>query len=272
MDIHKPKPWHGAREFLKEYLIIVVGVLTALGGEQAVEWLHWRHEVQVAHEAIAFDMREIVARVASKDGESPCVGRRLGEMADALDEAQVTHRLPARGPVGTPDTPAWSLRGWSGLMSGQTLSHIPNREQLMLAGLARYLDRLHEVTESERMEWAVLRTTIGPGRPTSDAEIAQLRAALGRAETDAVFVKIGGGQVASLIAGTGYLSRAELDAAFQAGLQKAKTARLCGPPGPPPARSGDAFHNILDRPPTPPSKEGARPLAVGNGGAITTEK
>ena len=43
MDIHKPKPWHGLREFLKEYLIIVVGVLTALGAEQAVEMIH-RHE------------------------------------------------------------------------------------------------------------------------------------------------------------------------------------------------------------------------------------
>jgi hypothetical protein len=32
MDIHKPKPWHGVREFLKEYVIIVVGVLTALAG------------------------------------------------------------------------------------------------------------------------------------------------------------------------------------------------------------------------------------------------
>jgi len=37
MDIHKPKPWHGVREFLKEYLIIVVGVLTALAAESAVE-------------------------------------------------------------------------------------------------------------------------------------------------------------------------------------------------------------------------------------------
>ena len=37
MDIHKPKPWHGVREFLKEYVIIVVGVLTALAAEQAVE-------------------------------------------------------------------------------------------------------------------------------------------------------------------------------------------------------------------------------------------
>ncbi len=43
MDLHKPKPWHGLREFLKEYLIIVVGVLTALTAEAGVEWLHWRH-------------------------------------------------------------------------------------------------------------------------------------------------------------------------------------------------------------------------------------
>jgi hypothetical protein len=26
MDIHKPKPWHGLREFLKEYLIMPRGV------------------------------------------------------------------------------------------------------------------------------------------------------------------------------------------------------------------------------------------------------
>jgi hypothetical protein len=31
MDIHKPKSWHGFREFLKEYAIVVVGVLTAPG-------------------------------------------------------------------------------------------------------------------------------------------------------------------------------------------------------------------------------------------------
>ena len=42
MDIHKPKPWHGVREFLKEYVIIVVGVLTALAAEQGVEWLRWQ--------------------------------------------------------------------------------------------------------------------------------------------------------------------------------------------------------------------------------------
>lgn len=46
MDVHKPKPWHNWREFLAEIATIVIGVLIALGAEQAVEWLHWRREVE----------------------------------------------------------------------------------------------------------------------------------------------------------------------------------------------------------------------------------
>ncbi|MBV9550395.1 MAG: hypothetical protein JO256_12060 [Alphaproteobacteria bacterium] len=46
MEIHKPKPFHNWREFLKEYAIIVLGVLTALAADQAVDAFH--HRAQVA--------------------------------------------------------------------------------------------------------------------------------------------------------------------------------------------------------------------------------
>jgi hypothetical protein len=52
MDIHKPKPWRGVREFLKEYLIIVVGVLTALAAEQAVEWGREQSDLREARAAL----------------------------------------------------------------------------------------------------------------------------------------------------------------------------------------------------------------------------
>ena len=42
MEIHKPKPIRNWREFLKEYAIIVLGVATALAGEQAAQALHDR--------------------------------------------------------------------------------------------------------------------------------------------------------------------------------------------------------------------------------------
>jgi len=272
MDIHKPKPWHSVREFLKEYAIIVIGVLTALGAEQGVEWLHWRHQAEVAREAIAFDLGETVARAASKDAESVCVGRRLGEFAEVLDAAQATRRLPPMGQQGTPDTPPWGLRSWSGLTSGLTLAHIPNREQLLLSGLETYLGKLSANSREEQQEWAILRTMVGPGRPTSDAEIASLRAALGRAHYYAIFHKIGSEQVASLAARSGYLSRRQLDAAFRAGVEKAKNASLCHPPGAAPARASDDFQYILERPPIPPDGKAANALAVGNAGALTTER
>jgi hypothetical protein len=57
MDIHKPKPWHGWREFGKELTTIVLGVLIALVAEQAVEWLHHRTEVAEARHALDAEVR-----------------------------------------------------------------------------------------------------------------------------------------------------------------------------------------------------------------------
>ncbi len=84
MDIHKPKPWHGWREFLKEYLIIVVGVLTALAAEQAVEWLHRSAELRETREAIREEIADNAAYADMTAREESCmmgVADRLVEWA-----------------------------------------------------------------------------------------------------------------------------------------------------------------------------------------------
>ncbi|MGA9335414.1 MAG: hypothetical protein WBV39_14140 [Rudaea sp.] len=48
MEIRKSKTSHNVRGFLKEYSIIVLSVLTALGLEQAVVWIHHRSDVKQA--------------------------------------------------------------------------------------------------------------------------------------------------------------------------------------------------------------------------------
>ena len=45
MNIHKPKPWQGLREFLQACRLIAVGVLTALVAEAGVET---RHDARLA--------------------------------------------------------------------------------------------------------------------------------------------------------------------------------------------------------------------------------
>lgn len=84
MDIHKPKPWHGWREFLKEYVIIVAGVLTALAGEQAVEWLHWRHLTREAEAHLAAGLKEELINGAEWLMTKPCLNARLTGLATEL--------------------------------------------------------------------------------------------------------------------------------------------------------------------------------------------
>ena len=84
MDIHKPKPWHGVREFLKEYVIIVVGVLTALAAEQGVEWLHWRHQAQVAQVRIADEIEQNLRAGYARVMLQKCYDARLVELRDRL--------------------------------------------------------------------------------------------------------------------------------------------------------------------------------------------
>ena len=61
METHKPKSWHSPGEFVREILIIVVGVLIALSGEQAVEWIHHQNELAETREAL----REEIAQNAN---------------------------------------------------------------------------------------------------------------------------------------------------------------------------------------------------------------
>src|ERR1700761_8795639 len=106
MDIHKPKPWHGVREFLKEYVIIVVGVLTALAGEQTVEWLHRGQEVAEARESLRDELTTNATLMQFSLDAAPCFQRTL----DAV--AAWTNGGPA--PIwgrGAPDTPKASARG-----------------------------------------------------------------------------------------------------------------------------------------------------------------
>jgi len=138
VDIHKPKRWRGFRGFLKEYLIIVVGVLTALAAEQGVEWLHWRHKVHLTEKSIRRDLA-LTADVAS---ERVAIGRCLNERLEVLKAALLgeggsgsatsadaggfraldaggfpmayTYHAPSR---------AWNTAVWERVMADGTLEH-----------------------------------------------------------------------------------------------------------------------------------------------------
>ena len=145
MDIHKPKPWHGVREFLKEYAIIVVGVLTALAAEQAVEWLHWRHLAQSAEANLDANLKTDLLNAAVRVAVHPCTQMRIAELADRLRRPDPSWRgAPLAFPANLPglggnthDTDLvmpevihsprryWSQAAWDSALASGVLNHMP---------------------------------------------------------------------------------------------------------------------------------------------------
>ena len=84
MDIHKPKPVHGWREFLKEYGIIVLGVLTALASSNNCCCCEMIHDHSRAEDTRRSVRAEIVANIGllqRRESIEPCVTRRAGGSA-----------------------------------------------------------------------------------------------------------------------------------------------------------------------------------------------
>jgi hypothetical protein len=113
MDIHKPKPWHGVREFLKEYVIIVVGVLTALGAEQVAEALHGRH---VVHEAEAAMRSELVdddlPQAYVRMAVTPCMVRDLDALKSAVDARMPPQQFGVLAKAYLPPIRTWDEAAW----------------------------------------------------------------------------------------------------------------------------------------------------------------
>jgi hypothetical protein len=100
MEIHKPKPWHGGRELLKEVGTIVLGVLIALAAEQAVETLHWRHKVAILEGSIRGELSNDLGLASEQKALHPCLVRYLDTLQGAVlsKDAATIQALSRAGP------------------------------------------------------------------------------------------------------------------------------------------------------------------------------
>lgn len=184
MDIHRPKAVHGWRELLREVGVIVLGVLIALAGEQAVEAIHWMHQADVGEAALKVAFMREVNNAALRDAQSTCIEQRLAALSSILERASDGGHLPPLGAVGHPPYTPWTIGAWEGLVAGQTVAHLPQHEMLAYTTIAQRAAYLGNRSDYEEEQWTLLDSMNGPGRKLSDAEAEALRLALARA-TDA---------------------------------------------------------------------------------------
>jgi len=230
MHFHLPKPLHGWRAFVGEVGIIVVGVLIALGAEQAVERLHWHDQVAAGREELRQDYITILALAGEREGEDKCIRSRLLTLRDLLNSHG--DHLPAIGHVGSPPARSWYPASWDSLVASDVSTHMSHQDLLAFGGVAQQARQAEETANREIEDWATIYTMVGPARQLEQGEAAQLRRAIADAAYQLNVMRLVAPQVTRSIIETGLLTsadRLQADTQVSQTLQGPNARHICGP-------------------------------------------
>ncbi len=176
MEIHKPKPWHGWREFLKEFGTIVLGVSVALAAEQGVEWWHWQSEVTAARAALREEMSPIVDFYGTRAAIATCVDMKLNLVEAMIDDVAANRQPNTRGmDFSGLGTPLYDSE-WQSERSSQVLTHFPRQELALMNTFYGLFKDTHDFLLEEAAAWAHLAVLQMASQKLGPADLAQLRA------------------------------------------------------------------------------------------------
>lgn len=156
MHIHKPKAVDSLRAFLAEISVIVVGIAIALGGEQVIEWFHWRGVVAETRQALNHELAFDLGVVQTRTDQAPCMARRLAELDTVFAKHASGRSVLLKRPFGQPETPHLRTSVWETAIADQSVSHMPLDIKLRYAALYEAIDWLRERTTEERDAWTRL--------------------------------------------------------------------------------------------------------------------
>ncbi len=190
MDEQNPKLRRDWRSFGKEYVIVVLGVATALAAQQAAEWWNWRGQVQQAREFLASELAQNISNSISRLRTEQCTERRLDELTLILEKAASTGSLPPVGVIGMPPQRGTPHNTWDSVVASQAATHFP-REQLNRISVTYSGIKFMEPLYAEEYDaWTDLATISGPGGRLDAASLTALRKAVSRARSDNRFLGI----------------------------------------------------------------------------------
>jgi hypothetical protein len=179
MDVHKPKLVRNWRELFKEWGIIVLGVLTALLAEQAVQSFEWHQKVDAAvadmdNELGSGDGPQAYARLAMHD----CVAERLNNVRSAVEHGDRGRSVALIDSVWLPERTYDSLAREAATAS-DIASHMPHQRMLQYRIAYEVIPDMDRLSDREMVDLSRLRAL-----PRSDGalETSEKLAAIGAIE------------------------------------------------------------------------------------------
>ncbi len=185
MDIHKPKPVHGLQDLAKEVAIIVLGVLIALGAEQAVDALHWRHKVNEAADAMRLELRDDDGPQAfTRVALFSCFDARLDTIQNAIEAGRDRSEIAVLAAAYRPPIRTWDSEAWRAAIASDVGSHVSADQMVNWSKPYRTMPDLQAVNTQERSDLVSLEPMRRHAGRLSDAETDAMLAATQRLRKD----------------------------------------------------------------------------------------
>jgi hypothetical protein len=170
MKVHGPKLFGDWRDFLREFVIIVLGVLTALLAQQAVESLNWRHKVEAAladmdNELSVGDGPQAYTRLAI----DKCVNTQLDAIRDAIERGD---RAASRAQIDGLWLPrrTYDYLAREAAAASDVSSHMPPDRMLQYRIAYEVMPNMNRLAEKELSDQAHLHALPRRGGPIETAE------------------------------------------------------------------------------------------------------
>jgi len=158
MRIHLAGALRAWRGFLKEYAIVVLGVLTALALDQAVESAHDRRLGREARDAIHQELQDDLDRAAYRAQQGACNERRLKEIETLLSKWDSDDAFAPGLKIGFPGDVGLSDQRWQANLATGRFSEESAEEQADQAGLYTLIHVMDMIENKEIDYWTQLRT------------------------------------------------------------------------------------------------------------------
>lgn len=180
MHLHLPKPVHGWRALAGEVGIIAIAIVLALGAEQVVESIHWKHEAEKGRRAIDLELSHAAGVFEERLLVQPCLDRRLKEVDARLRDARRSGRLADIGEIGRPPSRPIEYEAWSTAVGSGLLQHFTQSERNSLSMLASEIANYDQDIVEEQRAWATLRMIERSPGPISDGILTEASATVAR--------------------------------------------------------------------------------------------
>jgi hypothetical protein len=185
MHFHLPKPLHGWRAFLGEVSIIVLGVLIALGAEQAVEGMHWRANAGEAANSMRKELSDDDGPQAfERVAFTSCIEAQLKTLEISLIQERDNGTPFKPAPLAVPHFFTWDSNALEQATASGALSHMSTNDAFVWSTPYDLMQGMEAAQIREQSDYGQLSLIADTPPHPSDLMRMQLLTAIGRARAD----------------------------------------------------------------------------------------